>query len=47
MTGMPSFGVEDPVADQTIWTIVAFVKKLPSVSDEDFKAWSAALPGGH
>jgi mono/diheme cytochrome c family protein len=48
MTGMPSFGAEDPpVADQTIWTIVAFVKKLPSVSDEDFKAWSAAPAGGH
>jgi mono/diheme cytochrome c family protein len=48
MTGMPSFGAEDPpVADQTIWSIVAFVKKLPSVSDEDFKAWSAAPPGGH
>ena len=48
MTGMPSFGAEDPpVADQTIWAIVAFVKKLPSVSDEDFKAWSAAPPGGH
>jgi mono/diheme cytochrome c family protein len=48
MTGMPSFGAEaPPVADQTIWTIVAFVKKLPSVSDEDFKAWSAAPPGGH
>ena len=47
MTGMPSFGAADPpVADQIIWTIVAFVKKLPSVSDEDFKAWSAAPPGG-
>ena len=48
MTGMPSFGAEDPpVADQIIWTIVAFVKKLPSVSDEDFKAWSAAPARGH
>jgi mono/diheme cytochrome c family protein len=48
MTGMPSFGAQDPpVADQTIWTIVAFVKKLPSVSNEEFKAWSAAAPGGH
>ena len=47
MTGMPSFGAEDPpVADQTIWTIVAFVKKLPSVSDQEFKAWSAAPPDG-
>lgn len=36
MTGMPSFGASDPpVADQEIWTIVAFLKKLPSVSDED------------
>jgi mono/diheme cytochrome c family protein len=41
MTGMPSFsraGVEDP----EIWTIVAFVKKLPSVSEADFKAWTAS-----
>ena len=40
MTGMPSFGAID-VPDQEIWTIVAFVKKLPSVSDDDFKAWTA------
>jgi mono/diheme cytochrome c family protein len=39
MTGMPSFGAID-VPDQEIWSIVAFVKKLPTVSDEDFKAWS-------
>jgi mono/diheme cytochrome c family protein len=48
MTGMPSFGADKPpVPDQTIWTMVAFLKKLPSVSDEEFKAWSAASPGGH
>jgi mono/diheme cytochrome c family protein len=40
MTGMPSFGLAE-VPDQEIWTIVAFLKKLPSVSEEDFKAWSA------
>ena len=40
MTGMPSFGLIE-VPDQEIWTIVAFVKKLPSVSDADFKAWTA------
>jgi mono/diheme cytochrome c family protein len=40
MTGMPSFGPTG-VSDQEIWTIVAFIKKLPSVSAEDFKAWSA------
>jgi len=40
MTGMPSFGVIE-VPDDEIWTIAAFVKKLPSVSDDDFKAWTA------
>jgi mono/diheme cytochrome c family protein len=39
MTGMPSFGAID-VPDQEIWTIVAFLKKLPSVSDEEFRAWT-------
>jgi mono/diheme cytochrome c family protein len=40
MTGMPSFA-RAGVDDKEIWTIVAFVKKLPSVSDDDFKAWTA------
>ena len=40
MTGMPSFGAIE-VPDDEIWTIVAFVKKLPSVSDDDFKVWTA------
>ena len=45
MTGMPSFAASDPpVPDQEIWTIVAFVKKLPVVSEEDYKAWTAAVP---
>jgi hypothetical protein len=39
MTGMPSFGAIE-VPDQEIWTIVAFVKKLPTVSDDDFRAWT-------
>jgi mono/diheme cytochrome c family protein len=41
MTGMPSFklaGVDDP----EIWSIVAFLKKLPDVSEQDFKTWSAS-----
>jgi hypothetical protein len=29
------------VPDEEIWTIVAFVKKLPSTSEADYKAWSA------
>jgi mono/diheme cytochrome c family protein len=41
MTGMPSFGATG-TPDQEIWTIAAFVKKLPSVSDADFKAWTSA-----
>jgi mono/diheme cytochrome c family protein len=40
MTGMPGFGgigMEDP----EIWSVVAFLKKLPDVSEADFKAWTA------
>jgi mono/diheme cytochrome c family protein len=39
MTGMPSFGaigMEDP----EIWSVVAFLKKLPDVSEADFKSWT-------
>jgi len=46
MTAMPSFGADNPpMRDKNIWAIVAFLKKLSSVSDENFKAWSAAPPG--
>jgi hypothetical protein len=42
MTGMPGFGLSDPpVPDQEIWTIAAFVKKLPDVSEDDYKTWTA------
>jgi mono/diheme cytochrome c family protein len=45
MTGMPGFAaIEMP--DQEIWSVVAFVKKLPSVSEEGFKAWTAPPAGG-
>jgi len=40
MTGMPSFGMIE-VPDNEIWSIAAFVKKLPTVSEADYKAWSA------
>jgi cytochrome c1 len=39
MTGMPSFKTAG-VPDKDIWSIVAFVKKLPSVSEADYKAWT-------
>jgi hypothetical protein len=29
------------VPDREIWAIAAFVKKLPIVSEADFKAWTA------
>ncbi len=40
MTGMPGFALIG-VEDKELWSIVAFVRKLPSVSDADYKAWSA------
>ncbi|HEY7246481.1 MAG TPA: cytochrome c [Xanthobacteraceae bacterium] len=45
MTGMPSFGSVG-VPDDEIWKIVAFVKKLPSVTEDDFKGWTAQSPAG-
>jgi mono/diheme cytochrome c family protein len=42
MTGMPSFGLIE-VPDKDIWSIVAFIKKLPTVSDANFKAWTAPV----
>jgi mono/diheme cytochrome c family protein len=45
MTGMPSFA-KAGASDEDIWKVVAFVKKLPIVSDADFKSWteSASAP---
>jgi len=41
MTGMPSFGLAG-AKDEDLWKVVAFLKKLPEVKDEEFKAWTAA-----
>jgi len=43
MTGMPSFA-QAGVKDDEIWSIIAFLKKLPGVSEADFKAWTAPAP---
>lgn len=40
MTGMPSFELAG-AKDEELWQIVAFLKKLPTVSDADFKTWTA------
>ena len=45
MTGMPSFALAG-AKDEDIWAIAAFLKKLPTVSEADYKAWTspAAAP---
>ena len=40
MTGMPSFG-STGVPDDEMWKIAAFVKKIPTTTDADYKAWTA------
>ena len=40
MTGMPSFARIN-VDDDEIWKIAAFVKKIPSVSPVNYKAWTS------
>ncbi len=41
MTGMPAF---NEVKDDDLWKIVAFLKKLPTVSEADYKVWTAPPP---
>jgi mono/diheme cytochrome c family protein len=41
MTGMPGFNLVE-ATDQEIWTIAAFVKKLPTVTEADYNAWTTA-----
>ena len=40
-TGMPSFGLAG-ASDKDLWSIVAFVHKLPTVTEADYKAWTAS-----
>jgi mono/diheme cytochrome c family protein len=40
MTGMPSFSSAG-AKDEDIWAIVAYIKKLPNISEADFKTWTA------
>jgi mono/diheme cytochrome c family protein len=39
MTGMPGFNLVE-ATDQEIWTIAAFVKRLPAVTEADYKTWT-------
>lgn len=48
MSAMPSFGIEEPpVRNNTIWAIVAYLRKLSSVADANFKAWNETPLGGY
>jgi mono/diheme cytochrome c family protein len=40
MTGMPSFGLAG-ATDKDIQSIVVFLKKLPEISETDYKVWTA------
>ena len=42
MTGMPSFA-QAGASDDEIWSIVAFLRKLPTVSAADYKGWTASI----
>jgi mono/diheme cytochrome c family protein len=39
MTAMPGFSLIN-AEDREVWQITAFVKRLPNISPDDFKAWS-------
>jgi len=39
MTGMPSFGAAG-ASDDDIWKITTFVKRMATVSAEDYKSWT-------
>jgi mono/diheme cytochrome c family protein len=41
MTGMPSFALAG-AKDEELWSIVAFLKKLSTVSEGDYKSWTAS-----
>ena len=43
MTGMPAFGPTHD--DDTIWNIVAFVRKLPGMSAEEYRAYESSAGG--
>jgi hypothetical protein len=40
---MPSFQLAG-AKDEEIWAIAAFLKKLPTVSEADYKAWTSPPP---
>jgi mono/diheme cytochrome c family protein len=45
MSGMPAWGLTHD--DQRIWSMVAFLQKLPSLSADQYKALAESGEGGH
>jgi mono/diheme cytochrome c family protein len=45
MTGMPAWGLTHD--DETIWAMVAFLQKLPGLSQEEYRDLIVASGGGH
>ena len=47
MTGMPAWGITHD--DETLWSIVAFLQKLPGMSEEEFDSLESRgrAEGGH
>lgn len=41
MTGMPSFAAAG-AKDDELWSLVAFLKKLPKVTDAEYKSWTTS-----
>jgi mono/diheme cytochrome c family protein len=42
MTGMPSFSLAG-ASDEEIWSVVAFLKSLPTVSEDEYRTWTAPV----
>ncbi len=42
MTAMPAW--EYQVSEQDLWDLTAFLKRLPSLSPEDYRQWNTRLP---
>jgi mono/diheme cytochrome c family protein len=45
MTGMPAFGASHD--DATLWSVVAFLRQLPSMKPEDYAAMRRDVPAEH
>lgn len=44
MSGMPPFGPHE--SDETLWSVAAFVERLPAMTAEEFARWTEAAPAG-